>query len=346
MLKVAIIGASGYTGAELVRILVNHPEVELAYLSSEKYQGQKFSHLYPNLLGFCDLEFSSLNLEQVKERAELIFTALPHGSAMKYVPKLLGGKRKVIDLSGDFRLKEASIYEAWYKMPHLAPDLLPKAVYGLPEVNRADIKETDFVSNPGCYPTSAILGMAPLLDKGLVEEGSIIVDAKSGVSGAGRTPTEEVHFARCGESIKAYGIASHKHTPEMEQEMSKIARTLVKISFTAHLVPMSRGILSTIYGALKEDLETGDLIKIYQEFYQDEPFIKVLPEGVYPETKYLTGSNYCQIGLKIDSRTKRAVVVSAIDNLVKGAAGQAIQNMNLMAGFEETAGLMGPGMFP
>lgn len=348
MLKVAIAGASGYSGAELIRLLESHPEAELKIITSTTHQGKSVSALYPNLLGFCDLEFTSFDPEKIKKEIDVVFLALPHGVSMETVPFVLNDSLKVIDLSGDFRLKDPSLYEKWYGVSYKESSLegLKKAVYGLSEIKREEIKKSNFVSNPGCYPTSVLLGIIPLLKKKAVSLYGIVVDSKSGVTGAGRTLKEEILFSECAENMKAYGIGEHKHTPEMEEEMSEIYGDKIKISFTPHLIPMKRGILSTIYCDLKDKLNTKDILDLYQKFYQDEEFIKVLPLGKFPETKNVVGSNCCHIGIKVDDRTNKVIVISVIDNLIKGAAGQAIQNMNIMCGLKENTGLKTPGFFP
>jgi len=351
LIKVGIIGASGYTGAELLRLLKAHKKVEVTYVTSETYQGQKISKLYPNLRGHFDLKLSPLEVTEAKKRAELLFIALPHGESQRVVRQLFNESRvpspelRIIDLSGDFRFKSADIYEKWYKIHHEHPELLGEAVYGLPELNREKIREARFVTNPGCYPTGAILALAPLLKKTAVFEKSIIVDSKSGVSGAGRIPGFQTHFCQVDESVKAYGVGTHKHTPEMEQELTALRGEDVMITFTPHLVPMNRGILSTCYASLKEELEE-EIAGIYEDFYDDHPFVKVLGEDELPETKYVLGTNYCHLSARLDERSGRVIVISAIDNLGKGASGQAIQNMNLMLGFLEDEGLKNPGLFP
>lgn len=351
MVRVGIVGASGYTGSELIRFLLNHSKAELTYVTAHRYVGQKVSSLYPNFAGVCDLVYRNFPADggaaEAKEAAEVLFIALPHGASMEVVAQVLDGEHKIIDLSGDFRFADKEIYESWYGMPHKCPTLLGMAVYGLPEVNRKAIKGTNFVSNPGCYPTGAILATAPLLAKGLVLEQDIIIDALTGVSGSGRAAKENTHYCYCDENVSSYKVGGvHQHIPEMEQEMSKIAGEEVRISFTPHLAPFSRGIYTTAYCNLKKDLSTTELIKIFSEFYEGEYFVKVLPEGEYPQVKSVAGSNFCHIGLKVDERTGRVIVISAIDNLAKGASGQAIQNMNIMCGFDETEGLTGVGLMP
>jgi len=347
MVKVGIIGASGYTGAELLRLLTNHPEVKISYVTANKYAGQKVSTLYPNFYGICDLTFEKFDLDVAKEKAELFFVALPHGTAMDIVPGLLGENLKVIDLSGDFRFPKKDVYESWYKMSHKHPELLGTAVYGLVEMNREKIKGSNFISNPGCFPTGSTLGIAPLLKEEIIFENDIIVDALTGVSGAGRGTKEGAHYCSCDENVSSYKIGgTHQHIPEMEQEMGKILSKEIKLTFAPHLASFSRGIYSTIYCKLKKNISTEELLKIYDDFYKDDYFVKVLPKGVYPEVKSVAGSNFCQIGLEADKRTGRVIVVSAIDNLVKGASGQAIQNMNLMCGFDEKEGLEAVGLVP
>lgn len=352
MTKVGIIGASGYTGAELIRLLVNHKKVEVTYVTSETHKGKQVSQLYPNLASITELKFESFNVEQAKKKADVLFVALPHGKPMKIIPKLLAKNKKIIDLSGDFRLQSKAEYKKWYGKNHMATNLLGEAVYGLPEVNRASIKKASFITNPGCYPTSVLLALAPVLKEKLIFTQDIIVDSLSGVTGVGRTPSSEVHFCTMAENISSYKVGGvHQHIPEMEQEMRKIAEEEVKISFTPHLAPFLRGIYSTIYADLKEkkdksEFNTTELLEIYKEFYRNEPFVKILKEGSYPEAKAVAGSNYCHIGLEVDQRCERVIVVSAIDNLVKGASGQAIQNMNLMCGFKETEGLEQVALFP
>lgn len=345
MLKVAIVGASGYTGLELLRILYGHPEVAVTCVTSEQSAGKRISDLFPSLRGRSDQLLENLEPVRVADKADFVFTALPHKAAMEVVPTFLKLGKRVVDLSADYRLHDPKEYAAWYE-PHMNPELLAKAVYGLPEVRRAKIRGAKLVANPGCYPTSIILGLAPLLKKRLIDPTTVIADAKSGVSGAGRGAKVESLYCEVNEGFKAYGIASHRHTPEIEQELSLLAGGKLTISFTPHLVPMDRGILSTIYARLTGAASTADLISLYAEHYRGEPFVRVLPEGSFPSTAFVRGANFCDIGLVADSRTGRVVVVSAIDNLVKGAAGQAVQNMNLMCGFPESMGLEGLALFP
>lgn len=346
MLKVAIVGASGYTGLELIRILHCHPEVEVACLTSEQSAGKRISEVFPTLRGRCDTVLENLEPVRVSEKADIIFTALPHKAAMEVVPTFLKLGKKVIDLSADYRLSDPAVYGEWYE-PHINPANLKKAVYGLPEIRRSKIKGAKLVANPGCYPTSVILGLAPLLKNRLVDLSSIIVDSASGATGAGRSAKVDSLYCEVNEGFRAYGVGgTHRHTPEIEQELSLLAGEPLKITFTPHLLPMDRGILSTIYAAPERTVNNETLAKLYREFYADEPFVRVLTNGNLPSTAYVRGSNFCDIAPFVDHRTGRIIVVSAIDNLVKGASGQAVQNMNLVCGFPETMGLEGLALFP
>jgi len=346
MLKVAIVGASGYTGVELIRILHCHAEVAVTCVTSERSSGKRVSEVFPALRGRCDLVLENLEPVRVAGKADFIFTALPHKAAMEVAPTFLELGKRLVDLSADYRLRDAREYEKWYE-PHLSPNLLKKAVYGLPELKRDRIAEANLVANPGCYPTSAILGLAPLLKKKLIDPASIIVDAKSGVTGAGRGAKVDNLYCEVNEGFKAYGVGGvHRHIPEIEQELAILAGTKLTITFTPHLVPMDRGILSTIYALPGKTMTSADLVKLYKEFYRGEPFVRVLDEGNFPSTAFVRGSNFCDIGIAVDSRSGRVIVVSAIDNLVKGASGQAVQNMNIMCGFPEAMGLEGLPLFP
>lgn len=348
MIKVSIIGASGYSGAELTRILMQHPETEVTYITSTTYKGQKFSEIYPNASGLIELKFSAYSAEKALKQGDVVFVALPHGASMKYVPELLRDKKhKIIDLSGDFRFPKESIYEEWYHVAHLAPELLRKAVYGLPELNRKKIRKSNFISNPGCYPTSVILAAAPLLAGGYIYEQDIIVDSLTGVSGAGRTLSDDVHFSSCDENVSSYKVGGvHQHIPEIEQELTKIAANEVRISFTPHLIPVNRGIYTTVNARLVNEITTGELIEIFRKYYEESFFVKILDKEHYPKIKAVAGSNFCHIGLNVDERTGRVIVISALDNLVKGASGQAIQNMNIMFGLDEKTGLTALGLYP
>ncbi len=345
MIKVAIVGASGYTGVELLRLLLNHPRVEITCVTSRQNAGSPISSVFPSLLGRSELVFDPVDVELIASRAEMIFTALPHKAAMAVVPDLLKAGCKVVDLSADYRLKDAAVYEQWYQ-PHTSVDLLAEAVYGLPELYREQIKGARLVANPGCYPTSVALGLAPLLQGGLVDLASLIIDSKSGASGAGRSAKVGSLYCEVNEGFKAYGVASHRHTPEIEQTLGQLAGKPVVVSFTPHLLPVNRGILSTCYASLSASHSTAELIELYRQHYRNEPFVRVHPEGEMPNVAYVRGSNYCNIGLVSDGRTGRVIVVSVIDNLLKGAASQAVQNMNLMLGLDEDCGLQQFPLFP
>lgn len=342
----AIIGSSGYTGGELFRLLLNHSRVTVTAVTSERSAGKPLSDIFPQLLGLTDLVCEALDPEAIAKKADLLFLALPHVTAQEAGHRFHALGRKVVDLSADYRLSDAAVYEKWYEHCHQYPDLLKQAVYGLPELHRNAIRSASLVANPGCYPTSAILGLAPLLRGKMIDPDTIVIDSKSGVSGAGRSPGLPYHFPEANEAFMAYKIGTHRHTPEIEQELTLLAGKTVTVSFTPHLAPMNRGILTTLYGRLSAPSDTRKVHEAFREFYRDEPFVRVLPPGQLPNTRHVRGSNFCDIGVHADPRTNRAVVVTAIDNLVKGASGQAIQNMNLMLGFAETEGLKLAGMFP
>lgn len=347
MIKIGIVGASGYSGSELLRFLVNHPgDLEVGLCTSETYAGQCIDSVLPNLRGFLSSKFEPLDLDSLKERVDVVVLAVPHKVAMSFVPQILAQGLRVVDFSADYRLTDADTYETWYQVEHTSRSLIGESVYGLPERYRECIRTAKLVANPGCYPTSAILAAMPFLKAGVVELDSIIVDSKSGISGAGPKPSENTHYANRESNVVAYGIGSHRHTPEIEQELSAIASEAVQVTFTPHLVPMTRGILSTVYMRLNEDMPTAEAAEMCQAFYADEPFVRVLPSGTYPQTKAVLGSNYCDVGVEVDTRTGRIVAMAAIDNLGKGAAGAVVQNLNLMLGFEESAGLKVPGMMP
>lgn len=340
-LKVAIAGATGYGGIELLRLLGGHPGTTVVLAGTESYTGQELGAVYPHLAGRVQLLGREATAEVLAEEADVVFTALPHGVPMRLAPAVLAAGKRLIDLGADFRLRDAAAFEAWYKHPHAAPELMAQAVYGLPELYRGQIAGARLVGNPGCYPTSCALAAAPLLKAGLAETRGMIFDSKSGVSGAGRGVSLGVHYSEVNENFKAYNIAGgHRHTPEIEQTLSDLAGLPVTVSFTPHLVPMTRGILTTAYFQLKEELTTEQVLQLYQEHYAAEPFVRVRPAGDLPATKQVWGSNYCDIGLQVDRRTGRAVVIAVLDNLVKGAAGQAVQNMNLLFGLPETTGLL------
>jgi N-acetyl-gamma-glutamyl-phosphate reductase len=345
MFKVAVVGASGYTGVELLRLLVHHPHAEIVSVTSRQYDGQPISRAFPSLRNFCDLICEQLDVPAIARRAEIVFTALPHQQAMAVIPDFLSAGCRVVDLSADYRLRDAQVYQAWYQ-PHTSPELLAEAVYGLPELYRARIKTARLVANPGCYPTSVALGLAPLLEQGLIDHRTLIIDSKSGTSGAGRGAKEASLFCEVNEGFKAYGVASHRHTPEIEQTFSELAGEEVRVSFTPHLLPVDRGILSTIYATQRQPLSTRQLCDLYRQRYADEPFIRVLPAGELPNVAHVRGTNLCDIGLVADERTGRVVVVAVIDNLCKGAAGQAVQNFNLLTGLNERSGLESVALFP
>ncbi len=345
MTRVGIFGAAGYGGVDLIRMLVNHPRLEVTYLAGQTTVGQRMSELYPFLLGACDLPIEESSLELAAGKADVLCFALPHATGTEMVKQALQMGKKVVDFSADFRLRNVADYEAHYQV-HPCPELLEQAVYGLPELHRALIAKTDLVAVPGCYPTGAILALAPAVKYDLIDTGSVIVDSKSGVSGAGRSKlTLGTHFAEVNESVHAYNIGRHRHTPEMEQELSALGAR-VQVTFSPHLIPMNRGILSTCYASLKHDMSAGEVLAAYREMYAAEPFVRVLAEGELPRTKDTTGSNRCHVGITVDSRNQRLVAVSAIDNLTKGLAGAALQCMNLMLAMPETMGLESPGMWP
>lgn len=344
MIKAAVLGATGYAGIELVRLLTTHPEVQIQVLGSKSFAGQKISDVYQNLRHILELECTELDLDAVA-KCDVAFTALPHGASKSVIPSLLDRGLKVIDLSGDYRYDDPAVYEAWYGEPHSSPELLAESVYGLCELHREQIKTARLIGNPGCYTTCSILGAAPLLAHKLADTNNIIVDAKSGVTGAGRGLGLAYHFCECTENTKAYKIATHRHTSEIEQELSHIAGEPLMLSFTPHLIPQKRGILATIYMNLTKPCTTEEVTALYKDYYKDEFFIRVKDAGELPETKHVAGSNFVDIGVCVDRRLSRAVIVSAIDNIVKGAAGQAIQNMNLLFGLDEKTGLAAAGFY-
>jgi len=345
MVKVGIVGATGYVGGELVRLLTRHPQAEITYLVSESYEGKTIGEVFPHLHNWGNIVCQKLDVEALAEKTEVVFLALPHGVSMDIAAQLLAKGKKVIDLGADYRFDNLAVYEKWY-IKHTQPQLFSQAVYGLCELNREKIKTANLIGNPGCYPTTAILGLAPLLKSDLVELTNIIIDSKSGVSGAGRGLNLGTHFPECNETLKAYNVGKHRHKPEIEQELSKLAGEEMKITFTPHLIPMIRGMLSTIYLNIKPGVTLEQVHRLYQEFYQDEYFVRVLKPGVLPETKFVAGSNFCDLGLALDQDSNKLMVISAIDNLIKGAAGQAVQNMNIMFDLAEPRGLDYPGIFP
>ena len=345
MHRVAVVGASGYTGVELLRLLAGHPDVEVTCVTSRQQAGQPLCAAFPSLTGVYNLNFEALESAELAGRAELVFLAVPHQAAMGMVPQLLAAGCRVVDLSADYRLRDAAVYAEWYE-PHLTPELLVEAVYGLPELYREQVRGARLVANPGCYPTSAALALTPLLRHKLIDPATIIIDSKSGTSGAGRAAKVDTLYCEVNEGFKAYGLPRHRHTPEIEQTLSAVAGKPVTISFTPHLVPANRGILSTCYASFRGDMSLEDLVALYRQEYAGERFVRVLPAGTLPNISQVRGSNFCDLGLALDPRTGRVVAVAAIDNLVKGAAGQALQNMNLMLGCPEVAGLLGAPLFP
>ena len=346
MLKLGIIGATGYVGAEIVRLLALRDDIRITTVVSNSFVGKPFSAVYPSLRGIYDNICDELDIEALSEKADFFITALPHGVSTSVIPSLLAKGKRVIDHSGDFRFRDVKIYEKWYKVTHGAPDFISKAVYGLPEIYRNEIKTASLVADPGCYPTCSVLGIAPALKSGIVSHQDIIISAASGVSGAGRKSDLPYAFCETDENFKAYGIANHRHTPEIEQELSLLCGKPVLVSFTPHLAPLKRGMLATSYlGLIDGKLSPDDIHSLYVDHYRNEPFVRILPVGQLPETKYVAGSNYIDIGITVDTRLKKLIVVSALDNLGKGSASQAIQALNIMAGFDETKGLLSPGLY-
>jgi N-acetyl-gamma-glutamyl-phosphate reductase len=344
-IKASVIGASGYGGAEAVRLLTTHPQVDIVHVTAETQQGQGMSALYPNLRRFVDQTMIAVDAERIGRDSDVTFVSLPSGKAMHLILPLLEQGAKVIDIAADFRLRDASLYPTWYKFDHVAPEYLGEAVYGLPELHRDAITTTRLLANPGCYPAAALLALIPLMRHGKIKTSGIVIDAKSGVSGAGRGGGGGFGYSETNENLRAYSVTGHNHTAEIEQELSGIAGRPVQVVFTPHLVPMTRGILATVYAPLTEPLTESEALALYDDTYRDAPFVRVLHDAL-PETKATLGSNYCDITVKIDTRSQVAIAIAAIDNLGRGAAGQAVQNMNLMFGLEETTGLEFPGVFP
>jgi N-acetyl-gamma-glutamyl-phosphate reductase len=345
--RVGIIGASGYGGVQLVRLILEHPHLELAYLAGQKSAGQPLSEIYPHLRHALNLKIEPIDLEAIAQRCDVVFLSLPNGIACQLAPQLLERGLKVLDLSADYRFSDLNTYMQWYGVERQDHALAQTAVYGLPELNRSRIAEAQLVGCPGCYPTASLLALAPLLKQGLIQTDSAIIDAKSGTSGAGREAKIGSLLAEADNSLGAYGVTRHRHTPEIEQLCSELAGHEVLVQFTPHLVPMVRGILSTVYARLRDPgLVTDDLLTIYSAFYRNSPWVKLMPNRTYPQTKWALGTNLCLIGVEVDPRTERVVVMSAIDNLMKGQAGQAIQCLNLMMGWDETLGLPKVAFYP
>jgi len=339
VIRVFICGGSGYTGCELLRILSNHPHVIVTGVTSEKSAGRSVVELFPNLHPYANLIYEPLQVEKILDKADVFFMALPHAQSQDAVHSAFSQGKKVIDLSADYRLKDIKVYQEWYRVPHRYKTTLKKAAYGLPEIYRKRIAEARLVANPGCYPTGAILGLYPALKNKLIDTNTIIIDSASGVSGAGRT--SDIRFSHCeaNEGFRAYAVANHRHTPEIEQELSLIAKKDIKVTFTPHLAPLDRGILTTIYARLKKDIGTEKILDVYKGLYAGEMFTRVLNRGMFPDVKNVRGTNLCEIGLTVNKRTKTLIVVTAIDNLAKGASGQAVQNMNIMMEFDEMTAL-------
>ena len=346
MIRVGIIGATGYAGAELVRILLAHKEAEIVWYGSRSYIDQQYASIYQNFFQLVDAKCMEDNMEALAEQVDVIFTATPQGFCASIINEDILSKVKVIDLSADFRIKDVKIYEEWYKIEHKSPQYIDEAVYGLCEINREDVKKARLVANPGCYTTCSILTCYPLVKEGLIDPDTLIIDAKSGTSGAGRGAKIDNLFCEVNENMKAYGVASHRHTPEIEEQLGYACGKQVLLNFTPHLVPMNRGILVTAYASLTKDVSYEKVKAVYDKYYQNEKFVRVLEKDICPQTKWVEGSNYVDVNFKIDLRTHRVIMMGALDNLVKGAAGQAVQNMNLLFGLKESEGLELVPMFP
>ncbi len=346
MIKVGIIGATGYAGAELVRLLLQRDDVEIVWYGSRSYVGEDFSSIYRNAARLADVPCKDDDMEKLADLADVIFTATPQGFCASHVTEEILSRTKIIDLSADFRIKDVDVYEQWYKLKHPTPQFIEEAVYGLPEINREKIQSARLIANPGCYPTCSFLTIYPMVKEGLIDPDTIIIDAKSGTSGAGRSAKLSSLFCEVNESMKAYGVASHRHTPEIEEQLSYAAGKPVTISFTPHLVPMNRGILVTAYASLAKKVTAEEVKAVYDQYYQKEYFVRVMELGGVPETRWVEGSNFADVSFKLDPRTNRIVMMGAIDNMVKGAAGQAMQNMNLMFGLPENTGLKLIPVFP
>lgn len=345
MIKAGIIGATGYAGSELVRLLSSHPQAEIEVITSQSYKGKNYSDVFENYR-HTDLICEEENIDKMAEKCDVIFLALPHGVASKKINKKILEKTKIIDLGADYRLKDLEVYDKWYKTEHMSKELVKEAVYGLCEINRNDIKDKRLIANPGCYTTCSILSLYPLFKEKIINFKSVVIDAKSGATGAGRGLSIPNHYCELNESVKAYKIAGHRHTPEIEEQLSYAAGEQIILNFTPHLMPMDRGILATCYAELNKEYSYNDIKEIYNKYYGNEYFIRITKENVFPETKWVKGSNFCDIGFTIDKRTNRIIVVGAIDNLVKGAAGQAVQNMNILFNIDEKTGLDYIPIFP
>lgn len=346
MIKAGIIGSTGYAGGELARLLLQREDIEIKWYGSKSYTGQSYASVYQNMSGIVDADCMDDNMKELATQVDVIFTATPQGFCASMVDEDILSRVKLIDLSADFRIKDVSVYEKWYRLTHPCPGFIKEAVYGLPERNRESISRARLVANPGCFPTCSFLSVYPLVKEGLIDPDTLIIDAKSGVSGAGRGARTDSLYCEVNENIKAYGVASHRHTPEIEEQLSYAAGKPVTVSFTPHLVPMNRGILVTAYGSLTKKVTQEEVKSVYREYYKDEYFVRVLDEDGAPQTRWVEGSNFADVNCKVDPRTNRVVMMGAIDNMVKGAAGQAIQNMNLMFGLPENTGLKQIPLFP
>ena len=346
MIKVGIIGATGYAGSELVRLLLGHKETEIKWYGSRSYIDKKYSDVYRNMFQIVDQTCMDDNMEELADQVDVIFTATPQGLCASLVTEDILSKAKVIDLSADFRIKDVRTYEEWYQLEHKAPQFIEEAVYGLCEINREKIKGARLIANPGCYPTCSILSIYPLLKEGIIDPDTVIIDAKSGTSGAGRGTKLDNLYCEVNENIKAYGVATHRHTPEIEEQLGYAAGQKICLNFTPHLVPMNRGILITAYASILKETTYEQVRSVYDKYYEQERFVRVLDRDVTPQTKWVEGSNYVDVNFKIDPRTNRIIMMGAMDNLVKGAAGQAVQNMNIMFGLDEAEGLRQIPMFP
>lgn len=345
--KVGIVGASGYGGVQLIRLLLEHPKVEIVYLGGDSSAGKEYAELYPHLGHKVKIEVEKVDVETISSRCEVVFLGLPNGLACNLAPQLIEKGCKVLDLSADYRFSDLDTYTAWYKTERNDQNLAATAVYGLPELYREEIKNSPLIGCPGCYCTASLLAVAPLLKQGLILPETLIIDAKSGTSGGGRQRKINLLLAEADNSVAAYGVAKHRHTPEIEQICSRLAGSDIKVQFTPHLMPMVRGILSTVYATLRDPgLVREDLITIYTAFYRSSSFVKILPNGIYPQTKWACGTNLCYIGIEVDPRTDRVIVMSTIDNLIKGQAGQAVQCLNIMMGWDETYGLPQLAFYP
>lgn len=346
MIKVGIIGSTGYAGGELARLLLQREDIEIKWYGSKSYVDQKYASIYQNMFRIVEDTCMDDNMAQLADLVDVIFTATPQGLCASLINEEILSKVKVIDLSADFRIKDVNIYEQWYKIKHPTPEFVKEAVYGLPELYREQIKKARLVANPGCYPTCSTLSIYPLAKEGLIDTSTLIIDAKSGVSGAGRGAKVDNLYCEVNESCKAYGVATHRHTPEIEEQLSSAAGKPVMINFTPHLIPMNRGILITAYASLTKDVTYEQVRAVYEQYYEKEAFVRVLPKDVCPQTRWVEGSNFVDVNVKIDERTHRVIMMGAMDNVVKGAAGQAVQNMNLMFGLPENTGLKQIPMFP